>query len=420
MVEIRQSIPVDEAIRRIMERVKTGATERISLAEAQGRSLAEDIVASHDVPFFDRSPVDGFAIKAQDTKGAEPDTPRRLVVVETLGAGYVATQPVVGGKAVRIMTGAPIPEGADAVIMLEHVTETLEGDQPVIEVTSPVAAGENIIRRGEDMKEGTVLLEAGRQMAAGEIALLATFGYGEINVFQQPVIGVFATGSELVSVDEPLAPGKIRNSNSPMLEAQIRQAGAIPRYYGILVDDFDQSYAAVVGALKEVDYVITTGGVSVGDFDYVPAILDKLQAEVLFNKVEMRPGSVTTVATVGDKWFFGLSGNPSACFVGFELFVRPIVKTYLGSSTPHLRKAAALLTTDLGRPNEFARFVRARLTLEDATLSVTPVGLEKSGIVSSLAEANALLVVPPRTEKLRAGEKVDVICLEMNPGLPGA
>ncbi|MCM3760264.1 molybdopterin molybdotransferase MoeA [Alkalihalobacillus oceani] len=419
MVEIRQSIPVDEAVRRIMEHVKTGPAERISLAEAQGRFLAEDIVASHDVPFFDRSPVDGFAMKAEDTKAAGPDTPRRLEVVETIGAGYVATRQVLGGKAVRIMTGAPIPEGADAVIMLENVTETLEGKQPVIEITSPVAAGENIIRRGEDMKEGTVLLKAGRQMGAGEIALLATFGYGEINVFQQPVIGVFATGSELVSVDEPLAPGKIRNSNSPMLEAQIRQAGAIPRYYGILVDDFDQSYEAVAGALKEVDYVITTGGVSVGDFDYVPAILDKLQAEVLFNKVEMRPGSVTTVATVGDKWFFGLSGNPSACFVGFELFVRPIVKTYLGSSTPHLHKTAALLTTDLGRRNEFARFVRARLTVEDATLSVTPVGLEKSGIVSSLAEANALLVVPPRTEKLRAGEKVDVICLEVHPGVPG-
>lgn len=410
MVEVRESIPVDEAVKRIMEKVKVGSPESVSLSEAQGRYLAEDLIADHDVPLFDRSIVDGFAIRAEDTEGQAT----QLKVIESIGAGYVANEQVHRDEAVRIMTGAPIPSGADAVIMLEHVEEKQSGS--LIEFTRTLQREENVAKQGEDIGKGTVLVSAGKRIGSGDIALLATFGYEKVKVYKKPTVGIIATGSELIDVGEPLAPGKIRNSNSYMLQAQIAQIGAIPKYYGILADDLERSYEAVKKALNEVDYLITTGGVSVGDYDFIPAILEKLQAEILFNKVEMRPGSVTTVAYKEGKWVFGLSGNPSACFVGLELFVRPILKTYMGSEHPHLRTIEAKLTTDLGRRNEFARFVRAKVTTEGATCYVTPVGIEKSGIVSSLAEANALIYVPPKTERINKDERVNVICFQTVEG----
>ncbi len=414
MVEIRKSIPVSEAIERVMKKVKVGATERVSLLEVQGRYLGEDLSADHDVPLFDRSMVDGFAIRAADT--SEDGRTVKLKVIEAIGAGYVAKENVHSGETVRVMTGAPIPAGADAVVMLEDVVEIKEESGTYIELSRRLQQEDNIGKKGEDMKKGTILVPAGHRIGAGDMALLATFGYDEVNVYKRPLVGIIATGSELVDVNEPLAPGKIRNSNSYMLQAQLHQLGAIPKYYGILADDFEKSYIAVKSALDEVDYLITTGGVSVGDFDFIPAIIEKLEADVLFNKVEMRPGSVTTVAYKEGKWVFGLSGNPSACFVGLELFVRPILKTYMGSSYPHLRTICAELTVDLGRRNEFARFVRAKVTTDEGKCYVTPVGLERSGIVSSLAEANALLYVPPKTELLKQGELVDVLCFQTVEG----
>lgn len=404
MIEMRKSIPVEEAVNRVIEKAVVGPSESVPLQDSFGRYLAEDLVADHDVPLFDRSMMDGFAIRSQDTK----NVPVQLTVTESIGAGYVASRPVVEGEAVRIMTGAPIPEGADAVVMLEHVKEK----DGTIEIHKRLQPDENVAKQGEDMKKGTVLVKVGRKIDSGDIALLATFGYKTVSVYKRPTVGIIATGSELVDVDEPIRPGKIRNSNSYMVEAQLKQIGAIPKYYGILEDDFEKSYQTVLKALEEVDYVITTGGVSVGDYDFIPAILEKLEAELLFNKVEMRPGSVTTVAYKDGKWIFGLSGNPAACYVGLELFIRPLLRTYMGSTDPHLRTIKARLTTDLGRRNEFARFVRAKVTTDGGVCYVTPVGLERSGIVSSLAEANGLLYVPPKTELLQKGELVDVICLQ--------
>lgn len=404
MVERRVSISVSEAIERVMEKAVVGAVEVVPIRESYGRYLGEDLIADHDVPLFDRSIVDGYALRSVDTG----DGAVMLNVIEAIGAGTVASHRVGEKEAVRIMTGAPLPEGSDAVVMLEDVSY----QNGRIVVTRPLHRDENVAKCGEDIKKGTVLLKAGRKIGAGEIALLATFGYSDVRVYKRPLVALIATGSELVDVDEPIAPGKIRNSNSYMLEAQIKQIGAIPTYEGILRDDFDESYRAVASALERVDYVITTGGVSVGDFDYIPAILKKLGAEVLFNKVEMRPGSVTTVGYKDGKWIFGLSGNPAACFVGFELFVRPLLKTYMGAVVPHLPMIEATLTEDVGRKNEYARFIRARITTENGNVYVTPVGLEKSGIVSSLAEANGLLYVPPQTEKLKKGERVTVIRLQ--------
>jgi molybdopterin molybdotransferase len=419
MNPIEKRIPIQphEAIAKILSLVKGGKVERIDISLANGRYLAEELVADHPVPSFDRSSFDGYAIRSKDTEGASFDRPCKLTVIESIAAGEVANLEVGTQQAIRIMTGAQLPKGADSVIGLELVKEIMGQDGKQIELNRFVSQGDNVSHIGEDTKQGTVLAKKGRRISAGEMAMLATFGYHEVKVYKRPVIGVYVTGTELLAVNEPLVPGKIRNSNSYMLLSQIKNAGAIPKYYGILPDNFKLCFEAVSDALQEVDYLITTGGASVGDFDFVQEIIQKLDATLLFNKVAMRPGSVTTVATKGEKWIFGLSGNPSACYVGFELFMRPVIKAALGSEEIHLPKSQAVLMHDLDKSNVFTRFIRAKVEIRGAEVQISTVGVDKSGIASSLIEANSFLVVQGGTKLLRKGDLVEVIWLDqMNEG----
>lgn len=411
MVEIRTPIAVHEAVDQIVKHIsEQRKIESVALSDAFGRYLAKDLIADHPVPLFDRTPLDGFAICAEDTENAHHHTVE-LKVIESIGAGYVAGQEVKSGQAIRIMTGAPIPAGANAIVMFELVEEIEKDGQAYIRVNSRFKPGDNIIKKGEDTQEGTVLAKAGRRIGVGEMAMLSTFGCAHVDVYCAPVVAIYATGTELVSVDTPLAPGKIRNSNSYMLESQLRQVGAIPKNNGILSDDYELCFQSVKDALHEGDYVITTGGVSVGDYDFIPDILKQLGAHVLFNKVAMRPGSVTTVAKLGDKWIFGLSGNPSACFVGFELFMRPVLKEALGAQEIHIPRAQAILEHDITTKNVFTRFMRAKMEVRAETCYVSSIGLDKSGVVSSLVEANVLMVIPPDVT-LRSNDLVEVIWLD--------
>ncbi|WP_227939649.1 molybdopterin molybdotransferase MoeA [Alkalihalobacillus deserti] len=414
MVEKRKPIPVEEAVSRVMKYKTIATKETVAIEDSFGRCLAEDLIASHDVPAFDRSPYDGFAIRAEDTKEATADHPVRFEVIGEIGAGYVFEEDVKPFQAVRIMTGAQIPQGCDAVVMLELVKE-LEGE-PTILIKRLLKKGDNISYQGEDMEKGTVLIKKGTQINPGIVALLATFGYSKVLVAKKPVIGVIATGTELLNVDEPLAPGKIRNSNAYMIMAQIERAGGQAKYLGKLNDDFDACLAATKQALSEVDMLITTGGVSVGDYDYVPAILKELDAEVLFNKVAMRPGSVTTVANLGEKMIYGLSGNPSACYVGFELFVRPMLRQTLFNDFPHLKKTKATLGVDFPKPNPFMRLVRSRVDYLNGQLMASPSGVDKSGIVSSLGGADCLMLLPGGTRGYEKGMAIDILLLEDTQG----
>ncbi|WP_027408948.1 gephyrin-like molybdotransferase Glp [Anoxybacteroides tepidamans] len=416
MVERRTPISVIEAIQKVMNFAKEGETEIIPLEEAYGRYLAEDLLADHDVPPFDRSPYDGFAIRAVDSRSASLDHPVEFEVIETIGAGEVAKKEMGPFQAVRIMTGAQIPSGCDAVVMFEVANEYERNGKTYMSIKRSFRPGDNISFQGEDTKKGEVLVAKGTLINPGVQALLATFGYANVKVAKKPRIGIFATGSELLDVSEPLVPGKIRNSNAYMIQAQAIRSGASPLYFGKLPDNIDRCFAAIEQALPEVDFLITTGGVSVGDYDYLPAIYERLGAEVLFNKVAMRPGSVTTVAQMQGKLLFGLSGNPSACYVGYELFVRPIVRTMLCSPTPHLYKTKATLLADFPKPNPFTRFVRSYVKAQDGQLYVMPVGTDKSNIVTSLAKANALMVLPGGTRGFMQGDLVDVWLLEHEEG----
>ncbi|NWK70089.1 molybdopterin molybdotransferase MoeA [Bacillus paramycoides] len=416
MVEKRIPIPVAEAVARVMEYAHRGETEKVSLIESYGRILGEDVVTDHDVPHFDRSPYDGFAIRAEDTKEASSSNPIQFEVIGEIGAGFVFTKEVKAFQAVRIMTGAAIPAGCNAVVMLELTEGFEENEKTYMKLKRIFAAGDNISFKGEDVEQNAILVKKGTSINPGVVALLATFGYSSVNVIRQPVIGIVTTGSELLEVHEKLKQGKIRNSNSYMIAAQVERAGGIVRYYGQFVDDLETCYNTVKKAMKEVDILITTGGVSVGDYDYLPAIYERLQANVLFNKIAMRPGSVTTVAELEGKLLFGLSGNPSACYVGCELYVRPVIQTYLHRKDPHVYRAEAILQKDFPKANPFTRFVRGKVEIVDGQLQVIPVGLDKSSAISSLADANAFIVLPGGTRGFEAGITVSVLLLESNLG----
>lgn len=282
MVEKRTPIPVGEAVRKLMEFASLGLKEMVALELAHGRYLAEDLAADHDIPSFDRSPYDGFAIRSEDTAQATQEHPITFEVIGKIGAGSVYREKVGPFQAVRIMTGAEIPKNCDAVIMLELTSQYEENGQTYIDIKRSLNHGANISVQGEDARKGMILAKRGTYIHQGIMALLATFGYSQVPVARKPVIGIIATGSELLDVKEPLEPGKIRNSNTYMILSQIQRAGGEARYLGKLSDDLETCFSAVKASLSQVDMLITTGGVSVGDYDYLPAIYEKLGAIVLF------------------------------------------------------------------------------------------------------------------------------------------
>lgn len=412
MVEKRKPLAVKEAIEKVISYSKLGQREFVSLRDSYGRFLADDLIADHPVPPFDRSPYDGFAIRSIDTQHATSEDPTQFEVIDKIGAGSVSEYTLGENQAIRIMTGAQIPTGCDAVVMLELTKVIRCGHKICMSIKRPFKKGDNISYKGEDTNEGSILVKKGSTISPGTIALLATFGYDTVPVMKKPKIGILATGSELLDVGEPLVPGKIRNSNSFMIEAQIKRSGGEPIYLGKLEDELDKCYEAVKRELDNVDFLITTGGVSVGDYDYLPEIYNRLGAKILFNKVAMRPGSVTTVAAVNGKLLFGLSGNPSACFVGFELFVRPVVRSFLNSKKPHLQKVSASLGNDFIKPNPFTRFVRGQMEFSNGMIIASPVGLDKSNVVTSLVDANVFIVLPGGTRGYHKGDVVDILLID--------
>ncbi|MGD7060413.1 gephyrin-like molybdotransferase Glp [Bacillus altitudinis] len=419
MMERRQPIPVEEAVKKVHQFQKHGQVEWVPLKKSLGRWIAEDILADHDVPAFDRSPYDGFALRAEDTKEASSENPVEFEVIDHIGAGVVSAKTIGPFQAIRIMTGAKIPKGANVVIMLE-LTKTFEKDgKSLMSLKRPLKKGDNISRQGEETLKGNVMIKKGSKVTPGVTAILATFGYAVVPVVKKPVIGIISTGTELLQVSDAMVDGKIRNSNLSMVYAQVLEAGGEPLDLGGVSDDFDQSYEAVKAALSKVDMLITTGGVSVGDFDFLPAIYEKLGAEVLFNKVAMRPGSVTTVAALPNgQLLYGLSGNPAACFVGFELFVKPIIYKWCLKENSFPVFAEAKLTHDFPKANPFTRFVRASLDFAGSQLSVTPTGLDKSSAVTSIAHADCFIVLPGGTRGFSAGDQVSVLLFHHEGGAP--
>lgn len=416
MVEIRDPIEVTEAIQKVMDYKKKGEVETISFHDCDLRRLAEPVIATNHVPSFHKSPYDGFAMRSVDTDDATKEKPIQLKIIEHIGAGELPQKTVNRGEAIRLMTGAQIPAGADCVEMFERCEEKTVDGEDFITIDHAMSTNQNVIEKGSEMTKGTVLIEEGTLIDPGVKASLATFGYDRVKVAKKPVIGVIATGTELLDVHEPLEPGKIRNSNAYMICSQVLRAGGEYIYLGKLDDELEPSFEKIKQSLTKVDIIITTGGVSVGDFDLMPVIYEKLGAEVLFNKVAMRPGSVTTVAVLGDQFLFGLSGNPSACYVGFELFTRPIIQHGLFNKRPFLQKVTATLAEDFPKNNPFTRFVRTYITYKDGNVHVHLAGMDKSNVVTSLANTTSLMVLPAGTSGFVKGSTVEVLLVDDQTG----
>jgi len=410
---IRTAIPVHEAIEKVLAHTTQLHSETVKLEDAYGRVLRAPIVASHPVPPFDRSAYDGYAVRSEDTVHATKTNKIAFKKIGDIGAGYVGRKRLQPFEAYRIMTGAKLPEGADAIIMLEHTETTEDG----FTIDTPIKRHENISFTGEDAKEGEMLIEAGDIIHPGTSALLATFGYANVEVGKKPRVSILSTGTELLNVDEPLQDGKIRNSNGPMLEAQLKRMGIQATSYGMSEDNLDACTKIVEEALENSDVVMTTGGVSVGDYDYLPQIYERLGATVLFDKIMMRPGSVTTVAVVGDKLLFGLSGNPSACFTGFELYARPALLKMMGATKLFLPTMKASLGEDFTKANPFTRFIRASWDIQNGKIVASPAGFNKSNAVSSIARGNCIIVLPSGSEGYVKGAEIDVLLLGQEQGV---
>jgi len=416
---VTTTITVEEAREVLFERIVRLDVEHVELLDALGRVLAEDAVSDIDVSPFDNSAMDGFAVRATDLVGASPETPVSLEVISHIGAGDYSELAVGPGQAARIMTGAPIPPGADSVVMVER-TRAVEGDGGVgsrVAFELEPILGDHIRRRGEEVLAGQVVLKAGDTIGAAGVGLLASTGHALVPVYRRPRVAIVSTGSELVEVAETPGPGKIRNSNSYSIAAQVLAAGGIPVRFPIVPDDLHATREAFERAAAETDFIVTSGGVSVGDFDFVKPVLEAM-GELTFCKVKMRPGNPQTMGSIGGVPFFGLPGNPTSTYVGFEVFVRPALRLMQGFAAIDRPMVEARLDHDVKKKQDRRYYLRARLSREGQTLQVGLAGSQSSALLTAAHLGNCFMVLPEGEGFFEAGTAVACMRLDIEEGTP--
>lgn len=407
-------LSVEEALEQILSRVHPLGTERTDLLACLGRVLAEPSVAAGDIPPWPNSSMDGYAVRSSDTRGATPDRPAELSVVGTIPAGLLGARPLGRDEAFRIFTGAPLPEGADSVVPQEEV-ET-QGER--IRVRRFVQPGVFVRPLGQDIRAGETALEPGKVIGPAEVGLLATLGQSRPLVFRRPRVAILSTGDEVVDLGTPLGPGKIRNSNTYALMAQVLEAGAEPINVGLAPDRREAIEEQLRWGLA-ADALISSAGVSVGEFDFVREALTRLGAEQHLWKVSMRPGKPITFGSVGDRPIFGLPGNPVSAMVTFELFVRPAVRKMAGHSALHRPMVRARALAPIPNPGGRRGYLRVRLTAARHGYGARLTGDQGSAIVTSMVAADGLAVVPPDTT-IPPGGEVPVLLLKPLPSEDGA
>ena len=409
---------VEEARELVFARVRRLDAERVPVLETLGRVLAEDLTSDTDVAPFDNSAMDGYAVHAEDTVGATPDAPVSLEVVRHIAAGDFWEGTLERGQAARIMTGAPVPVGADAVVMVEFTSPTLVDVGRQVSVMRDAPVGQHIRKRGEEVHAGDVVLAAGEVMTSAAVGLAGSTGHATVPVYRRPRVAIISTGSELVEIDQTPGPGKIRNSNSYSLAAQVIAAGGIPVRFGIVPDDEEATRQAFEEAAEGSDFIVTSGGVSVGDFDYVKPVLEEI-GELAFCKVAMRPGNPQTLGSIHGTPFFGLPGNPTSTYVGFEIFVRPALRMMQGYSAlerPHTR---ATLAHDVKKKQDRRYFLRARLERDPSgEFSVALSGSQSSALLTAAHKGNCFMVLPGGEGFFAKGTEVDCIRLDIEEGTP--
>ncbi len=409
-------ISVEQALDKILGYVGVLEDEESPILDSMGQVLAEDVYSSIDVPPLDNSAMDGYAVRAEDTRGASEQSPRFLRVIGTVPAGSIAEREVESGTAMRIMTGAPVPKGADSVVMFEDTDETQRQDSSVeIGILREVEAGLNIRRAGEDIARDSLVLSKGTVLRPSEVGVLASLGRTVARVIRRPVVAVLATGDELVDIGRPLPMGKIYNSNTYSVAALIRRYGGVPEILGIALDSEDSVVASIRRGL-DADMLITTGGVSAGDYDVVKGVLAK-QGEIAFWTVRMKPGKPLAFGTIKAGAarsipHVGLPGNPVSSMVTFELFVRPAILKMMGKKNWAKPTIEAVAESSVVNRDGRRVFTRAVVEERNGQYFARITGHQGSGILTSMASANGLMIIPEDKEEVVPGDVVEVMMLD--------
>lgn len=407
-VESYPMLSVEEALARVLAAFKPLEPECVPVLEALGRVLAEDIYAGMDIPPLANTAMDGYAVQAADTAGASPEHPVRLRIVDDLAAGYTSDVAVTPGTAIRIMTGAPIPQGADAVVRFEDTERHGEW----VSILKEVPRGKEVRQAGEDVQKGALILPKGTEIRPQEVGMLAALGHREALVHRRPRVAILSTGDEVIEVDAPWQPGKIRDANSYSNAAQVLRYGGLPLPLGIARDDVAELTAKIRAGLDQgADLFLTSGGVSVGDFDMVKEVL-AAEGEMSFWRVRMKPGKPLAFGHVRGVPLLGLPGNPVSAMVSFELFARPAILKMLGKTRLERRSAEAILLDAITRKDNRRHYLRVSLENRNGEYLARLTGDQGSGILLSMVRAQGLAIIPEDVDHLPAGTRVQVLLLD--------
>lgn len=381
--------------------------ERVLLEAAEGRVLAADVTAKEDIPPFRRSPYDGYALRAEDTAAASPEHGVTLSVVEEIPAGHAPAHPVCPGQAAKILTGAPVPEGVDAIVKFEDTEFTAE----TVTIFSPCRSGENVVPAGEDIRQGSVVMRKGTVLDSARLGILAGLGRAVVDVYRRPKVELIPTGSELVPKESPLRPGKIRNSSVYALSSYIARCGGQCRCAAIAPDRAETVAEAIESGLRYADIVMTTGGASVGDYDVARAALERLGAEILFWKLQIKPGMAFVAAVCRGKLVLCLSGNPSAAAVALFLLGIPVLRKLGGRREVALRTIRLKLANPFPKKSPVRRFLPGRLIVRDGAAYLEQNLRQGNGMLRPLVDCELLGEIPAGSPPMEAGAEIRAYCL---------
>jgi molybdopterin molybdotransferase len=402
-------IPVESALETILTRARLMGREKVDLLHSLGRVLAEPVPSDRDHPPWNSSAMDGYAVRVEDVRQASEQGPVDLEVVEEVAAGTLPDKSLRAGQATRIMTGAPVPEGADAVIRVEDTRA--QGERVLI--LQPVERGQNVRSRGEDIQSGKVVLPQNSVIGAAEVGLLASVGRSHLLVYQRPRVAILATGNELADLGESLSADKIMNSNGYALAAQVAEAGGVPVLLGVAGDSPEELRDRLEQGLSS-DLILISGGVSVGAYDFVKEVLEQMGATLTFWKVAMKPGEPLAFGTLDTKLVFGLPGNPVSTMVTFEQFVRPCLRKMQGHALLFRTVIEAFLKERITKSPGKTHFVRVVVEKLEDRYEVWTTGNQSSGVLTSMVKANGLLIFPSDATRIEKGERVKVQLWEKN------
>ena len=386
----------------LMNRIKPVLTETVSIDSLCGRVLAQDVTTKVNVPSFDRSPYDGYAFRAEDTADACKEHPVTLRILEEIPAGNVSHYPVTKGCAAKVLTGAPIPEGANAVIKFEQTEFTAEA----VTIFTPCKKDSNIVKTGEDVKTGDILAQAGTKIDTGLAGTLASQNITSALVYRIPRIGILSTGTELLELGAECVPGKIYDSNRYMLNAAVQNMGFIPVLYGPAVDSTEDISALIKKGISECDALVITGGVSVGDYDLTPAAMDMAGAEILFRGVDMKPGMACAYGIYDGKPICGLSGNPASAITNFYAIAAPVLRKLSGQADCLPKEISVKLINGFHKKSPGTRFLRGILDLSDGTVRMIVPREQGNVVLSSTIGCNVIAMIPAGSDAIPDGAEL--------------